>query len=118
MKGPSDRVVLTVIGCIAVVVICVCSLGMEYGWFSHYEPVAEKMDTLSQASTASKTGKYNLNTVTADELAGLPGVGETLAGRILAFRYQNGGFQSLDQLLLVEGMNERIFSEILPYITV
>ena len=119
MKRPSESLVLTVLGCVAVVVICVCSLGLEYGWFSRFEPVLEeKGEPVASVSSNLQTERYNLNTVTVNELAQLPGVGEELARRIVLFRYQNGGFQSLEQLRLVEGMSEWIFSEILPYITI
>lgn len=48
----------------------------------------------------------NINTATAAELAELPGVGEVLAQRIVAYREANGPFASAEELLEVEGIGE------------
>lgn len=45
----------------------------------------------------------DLNSGSEDELKSLPGVGATLARRIVAFREKNGPFASVEGLLLVKG---------------
>ncbi|MEY9845163.1 helix-hairpin-helix domain-containing protein [Streptacidiphilus sp. MAP5-3] len=57
------------------------------------------------ASRAS--GPLSLNAATGAQLDALPGVGPVLAGRIIQFREQHGGFQSVDQLRQVPGFGER-----------
>lgn len=59
----------------------------------------------------------NINQATAQELAGLPGIGETLAQRIIEYRQLHGRFHSEDQLLNVEGIGSGKLSAILDLIT-
>lgn len=59
----------------------------------------------------------NINTATAEELAALPGIGQALAARIVAYREENGPFTSVNQLLLVEGIGEKKLSAIKGSIT-
>lgn len=49
----------------------------------------------------------SLNAATAAQLEALPGVGPTLAQRIIRFREEHGGFTSVDQLLKVSGFGAR-----------
>jgi len=48
----------------------------------------------------------NLNTADAEEIATLPGVGEVLAGRIVEYRQEFGGFKAIEDLLNVYGIGE------------
>ncbi|MEZ0072205.1 helix-hairpin-helix domain-containing protein [Planotetraspora sp. GP83] len=57
-------------------------------------------------------GVLNLNTATAEQLNGLPGVGDVLAQRIVEFREAHGGFRSVDQLREVSGIGQRKFAEL------
>ncbi|WP_344323247.1 ComEA family DNA-binding protein [Kitasatospora putterlickiae] len=60
----------------------------------------------------------SLNRATLEQLDTLPGVGPTLAQRIIAFRASHGGaFRSLDQLRQVSGIGERTYSELRPLLT-
>ncbi|MFD0279399.1 helix-hairpin-helix domain-containing protein [Kitasatospora sp. NPDC127111] len=59
----------------------------------------------------------SLNRATLEQLDTLPGVGPTLAQRIIAFRASHGSFRSLDQLRQVSGIGERTYAEIKPMLT-
>ncbi|MFD8700380.1 helix-hairpin-helix domain-containing protein [Kitasatospora purpeofusca] len=60
----------------------------------------------------------SLNRATLEQLDTLPGVGPTLAQRIIAFRASHGGaFRSLEQLRQVSGVGERIYAELRPLLT-
>jgi competence protein ComEA len=54
----------------------------------------------------------NINAADADELEKLPGIGETLAARIVEFRKANGSFRRVEHLMLVDGMSEAKFKKI------
>ena len=54
----------------------------------------------------------NINTATIAELEALPGIGETLAKRIVEYRDKNGKFRRSEHLMLVTGVSERRFRQI------
>ena len=49
----------------------------------------------------------NLNTATARELQTLPGIGPSLAKKIVEFREKRGGFKRVEELLAVPGISEK-----------
>ena len=60
----------------------------------------------------------NINTADADTLTALPGIGQVLAERILAYRQQNGSFRAVEEITKVEGIGEKKAEAILELITV
>jgi len=66
----------------------------------------------------SAFAKVNINTATADELATLNGIGKVKAEAIVAYRAQNGEFQTVDDLTKVKGIGSKIIEKIKPEITV
>ncbi|MFJ4592369.1 MULTISPECIES: helix-hairpin-helix domain-containing protein [unclassified Kitasatospora] len=59
----------------------------------------------------------SLNRAGLEQLDALPGVGPTLAQRILAYRTSHGSFRTLDQLRQVSGIGARTFAELRPLLT-
>lgn len=60
----------------------------------------------------------NINTADADTLTALPGIGQVLAERIVAYRRQNGPFRAVEEIMKVEGIGEKKAEAILELITV
>jgi competence protein ComEA len=63
----------------------------------------------------STDDRININTATTSELTELPGIGDVLAARIVAYREANGPFQSVDELANVEGISANKVEELRPY---
>lgn len=51
--------------------------------------------------------QLDINTATVLQLQDLPGIGETLAKRIVDYREINGAFQTVGDLMNVEGIGEK-----------
>jgi competence protein ComEA len=79
-------------------------------------PVAQSNQPPS--SEPESASPLNINTATVDELDELPGIGEVIAERIVAYRERNGAFSSVDELAEVSGISERMVDELRPLITV
>jgi competence protein ComEA len=60
----------------------------------------------------------DINTASAEDWESLPGIGEVLAKRILAFRKRLGGFNSLEQVGRTYGLKDSVFRRILPLLRV
>ena len=72
----------------------------------------------SESPSPDQGGLVDINTASAEELDALPGIGEVLSGRIVAYREEHGPFASIDDLELVEGISPRLVEDLRPYITV
>ena len=57
-------------------------------------------------------GLININTATRDELMTLPGVGESKANAIIKYREENGGFETISQIMNISGIKDGLFNKI------
>jgi competence ComEA-like helix-hairpin-helix protein len=78
-------------------------------------PGATDAENPLQVSTSSR---IDLNRATATELTALPGVGPTIAGRIIAFRQRIGRFGSVEQLMEVRGIGPKKLAAIRDLVVV
>lgn len=69
-------------------------------------------------SMGTEDGIVNLNTVDAETLKTLSGIGDSKAQAILAYREEHGGFSSIEEIMQVPGIKESTFSMIKDKIAV
>lgn len=80
--------------------------------------VPGKEETEPDGSTQETDGRLNLNTATREELMTLPGIGGAKADSILQYREEHGGFQSIEQLMEIQGIKEGIFNKLREYVKI
>lgn len=59
----------------------------------------------------------NINTASVEELLTLPGIGESKANAIIKYREENGNFNTIDDILNVDGIGSKLYEEVKIYIT-
>lgn len=80
--------------------------------------VVETEVEVPQDEVAPPFEPVDLNTADAAELDTLPGIGESLAGRIIAYREANGPFETVEELLEVSGIGEKKLADLEGWVTV
>jgi competence protein ComEA len=72
----------------------------------------------ASGGSSAPTGPLDLNTATAADLDGLPGVGPVIAGRIVAWRAEHQRFTRVDELAEVAGIGDRVLERLRPLVRV
>ncbi len=83
--------------------------------------VSSKEDTNStqgSSSTSTSSKKVNINTATQEELDTLPGIGPSIASKIIDYREQNGKFNSIEEIKEVSGIGDAKYEKIKDSITI
>lgn len=62
--------------------------------------------------------KVNINTASQGDIEVLPGIGTSIASKIIEYRQQNGKFKKLDDLKNVKGIGDAKFNIIKDYVIV
>ncbi|HEX5706017.1 MAG TPA: helix-hairpin-helix domain-containing protein [Pyrinomonadaceae bacterium] len=101
MKTPVSLVLLCTLAVAAATSACV-----KLPRRARAETEAAQKDIRRAESGASRV---NLNTATRAELERLPGVGPSLASRIVEHRERHGPFRRPEHLIAVRGFSERRF---------
>ena len=60
----------------------------------------------------SSDEKVNINSADRQTLMTLPGIGASKADKIIAYREANGGFSSIEDIMLVGGIKEGLFNKV------
>jgi competence ComEA-like helix-hairpin-helix protein len=79
----------------------------------------DSADTITRKSSKTdglQASSISLNKGTKQELMRLPGVGEVMSDRILVYRSKRGNFRQIDELMNVEGIGEKKFAKMKPYL--
>jgi competence protein ComEA len=61
-------------------------------------------------------GKLNVNTATLEEFQLLPGIGESMAKNIIAYRTANGSFKSVNDMEKIKGIGKKKLAKLRPYL--
>ena len=80
--------------------------------------VAQTKPSPRSAAKPASAATVNLNTASAAELEGLPGIGAKTAALIVEFRQKNGPFKKIEELMNVRGIGEKNFLKLKPQISV
>ncbi len=72
--------------------------------------------THTTAAFLNSIGKIDVNGADKDVLLSIPGIGEKLAERIIAYRREVGNFANLDDLKRVKGMTSYRYEKIKDYL--
>ncbi|HZK37868.1 MAG TPA: helix-hairpin-helix domain-containing protein [Clostridia bacterium] len=73
---------------------------------------------LIPTGTIENTNLININRANIMELKELPGIGDVLAGRIIEYRNEKGGFKSIEEIKNVSGIGDKKFSDIKDKVTI
>lgn len=71
-----------------------------------------------QEQNESEPKRIDVNTATAEELQSVPGIGTTLARRIVEFREEHGPFEKVDDLLNVRGIGVASLDKLRPFLSI
>lgn len=81
-----------------------------------YFPTLEEAESLMVQESGN--GLVNINTADVDTLCTLPGIGESRAKDIIAYREAHGAFESCEDIMQVSGIKNSVYSKISDMITV
>lgn len=80
------------------------------------------LPTIPPSATANEPAaeriKLDLNAADAWMLTAIPGVGDAIAARVIAYREENGGFIDVRELLRVQGIGEKLYAVMLEYVEI
>ena len=72
----------------------------------------------ARTATPSTSAVVNINTASAADFEGLPGIGAKTAARIVEYRQKNGPFKKVEELMNVRGIGEKNFLKLKAQLTV
>ncbi len=75
-------------------------------------------DRKEDRSACSYIFQVDVNKADKSELRLIPGIGPALADKIIDKRQELGGFDHLEDLMLVHGIGEKIFQKIKPFLKI
>lgn len=100
-------------GVAAIVAVTMVATGLWWGWRAG---IGDRLVEFDRAEPAYVKFEIDLNLAEWPELAQLPGIGETLARRIVESRESNGPFLNHDELSRVRGIGPKKLEAARPYL--
>ena len=75
-------------------------------------PTREEQMAKAAAEEARADGLVNINSADLEELKTLPGIGDSKARSIIAYREENGAFENPEDIKNVDGIGEGVFAKL------
>ncbi|MEO8494827.1 MAG: helix-hairpin-helix domain-containing protein [Planctomycetota bacterium] len=105
---PTDQRTVAVITAVAIAAIA--------GSWLYRGGLSGRLIDIETAAPVQVTFRLDINSADWPEWTVLPGVGETLAKRIVRYRSERGPFRHHAELLQVSGIGPRTFDRMRPYL--
>lgn len=81
--------------------------GRDVAWIPVDDAVSTELYTNKPTDA-----RLDINEMSKAQIMALPGIGETLADRIVAYREENGAFKVIEDILNVDGIGEKKLEQI------
>lgn len=91
---------------------------LQIGIIGAGDAVGKEISGQADEGNGNRPGRININTATKRELCSIPGVGETRAAAIIAYRESHGGFEKPEDIMKVNGIKEGMYGKIKDSISV
>lgn len=101
---------------VAIAALVVVALLAILGWWIARGGWRGRLVEIDQAGPLNARFEVDINTADWPELMQFPGIGETLARRIVDSRLLDGPFRSVDDLRRVRGIGDTKLEAIRPYV--
>jgi competence protein ComEA len=106
---PRDQRMIAAILCVAFIAV------VGYWWIGSWRHGWIEIDSAERQTVEFQ---IDLNSAEWSEFSQLPGVGETLARRIVERRQQSGPYRNADELLKVQGVGKKTLERIKPFLVI
>jgi len=85
-------------------------------WFA--VPFVAAAEAVKKPPETAHVAAVDINEASATALAEVPGIGEVMAERIVAWRKEHGPFERVEDLMKVKGIGEKSLEKLKPYLRV
>ena len=100
----------------SLLILAACALVMTWSYWRYYGGQQGSLVDVDRAIPLEARFQVDVNRADWPEMLLLPGLGKTLARRILSERQQHGPFRDLDELVRVPGIGPKTLERIRPYL--
>ncbi|HEY1783980.1 MAG TPA: helix-hairpin-helix domain-containing protein [Pirellulales bacterium] len=115
-KSPLPRILLRRADQLSVAALTLSALVALVGWWISHGGAGGRLIEIQHAPAQTAQFLVDINQADWPELTALPGVGETLAKRIVAVRRDRGPFADHNELGRVPGIGPRTLERVRPYL--
>ena len=92
-------------------------LSFVLAFVASVSPVLPALAVQPETKAAAPAQVVNVNAASVAQFEALPGIGPSMAQRIVSYREKNGPFKKLEDLMNVQGIGEKSFLKLRPFLT-